>query len=295
MRVFSRRVVLPSINPGTLIGSLMLCVCQTAWPATTTMPQSALSARIPPMDRVKPVLPIRTGLADAPSWLRCQWLRNPLGVQQLHPRLTWMPPQRDTLRHEAAYQIQVAKSPSDLGGGHDLIWDSPEVVENPDFLPQYNGPTFKPYTHYYWRVRVWSRSGWQSQWSRVATWMTGPLKVSDWRGSWISYRHKISNSFYTTPHNAYYGLPLPKKIFHKSWIQKEPCPIFRKVFRVPANLRHAYMYISGLGYWKVLVNGHAVGPGVLYSTMYDYSKTVPYQSFDVTSLLRKGKRHFSPC
>ena len=87
------------------------------------------------MDRVKPVLPIRTGLADAPSRLRCQWRRNPLGVQQSHPRLTWMPPQRDTLRHEAAYQIQVAKSPSDLGGGHHLIWDSRKVVENPDFLP----------------------------------------------------------------------------------------------------------------------------------------------------------------
>ncbi|EQD73731.1 alpha-L-rhamnosidase, partial [mine drainage metagenome] len=39
------------------------------------------------------------------------------------------------------------------------------------------------------------------------------------------------------------------------------------------------------------VNGHAVGPGVLYSTMYDYSKAVPYQSFDVKSLLRKGKRN----
>ncbi len=285
-----RRLVFSPVRVCTLLIAFALCVCGKDCAAAASS-QSVLMAQIPLMDRLRPVLSNHKGIINAPSRLRCQWLRDPLGVQQSHPRLTWMPPQRDTLRHEAAYQIQVAKSPSDLGGGHDLIWDSRKVVENPDFLPQYNGPTFKPYTHYYWRVRVWSRSGWQSQWSRVATWMTGPLKVSDWRGSWISYRHKISNSFYTTPHNAYYGLPLPKKIFHKSWIQKEPCPIFRKVFRVPANLRHAYMYISGLGYWKVLVNGHAVGPGVLYSTMYDYSKAVPYQSFDVKSLLRKGKRN----
>ena len=270
---------------------LMILAFAGAQAVAVANPPTVLLAQIPRMDRVKPVLPMRTGSANAPSQLHCQWLRDPLGVQQSHPRLTWMPPQRETLRHEAAYQIQVAHSPSELGDGHDLIWDSGKVVENPEFLAQYKGPAFKPYTHYYWRVRVWSRSGWQSQWSRVATWMTGPLKAGDWRGSWISYQHKISNSFYTTPHNAYYGLPLPKKIFHKSWIQKEPCPIFRKVFRVPANVRHAYMYISGLGYWKVLVNGRAVGPGVLYSTMYDYSKAVPYQCFDVTSLLRKGNRN----
>ncbi|MGC9258694.1 MAG: family 78 glycoside hydrolase catalytic domain [Phycisphaerae bacterium] len=254
-------------------------------------PPTILLAQIPRTDRVKPVLPPRTGSVNAPSRLRCQWMRDPLGVQEPHPRLTWAPPQRDTFRHEAAYQIQVAQSMADLGDGHNLIWDSGKVTENPDLLPQYNGPVFHPYTHYFWRVRVWSRSGWQSQWSRTASWMTGPLKSSEWRGSWISYQHKISNPFYTAPHNAYYGLPLPKKIFHKSWIQKEPCPIFRKVFHVPGNLQHACMYISGLGYWEVRVNGHAVGPGVLYSTMYDYSKAVPYQSFDVSSLLRKGKRN----
>ncbi len=262
--------------------------------ASVSQPASYnIADQIPKADQIRPVIPnhFAHSSADAPFRLRCDWSGNPLGIEQRHPRLTWTPPQRDTLRNQSQYQIQVASSPMAFKGDNDLIWDSGKVPENPDFLPQYNGPAFQPYTHYYWRVRVWGNGGWKSQWSRPASWMTGPLKAGDWRGSWISYQHKISNAFYDAPHNAYYGLPLPKKISHKSWIQKEPCPIFRKVFRVPANLRHGYMYIAGLGYWKVLVNGHKVGPGVLYSTLYDYSKTVPYQSFDITPLLRKGRRN----
>ena len=253
----------------------------------------SITDQIPKVDQIRPVLPNRFAhaSADAPFRLRCDWSGNPLGIQQRHPRLTWTPPQRKTLLDQVDYQIQVAALPQNFKRDHDLIWDSGKVAENPNFLPQYNGPAFQPYTHYYWRVRVWNRSGWQSQWSRVNSWMTGPLKLSDWHGSWISYQHKISNAFYAAPHNAYYGLPLPKNMIHKSWIQKEPCPIFRKVFRAPAKLRNGYIYVAGLGYWKVLVNGHKVGPGVLYSTLYNYSKTVPYQSFDITSLLRKGRRN----
>ena len=274
----------------------ILMVVGGVLPTLTAAPphkQSAITARIPKADQVQPVVPNRFAhaSADAPFRLRCDWARNPLGIQQRYPRLTWMPPQRASLLHEADYQIQVATSPSDIRDSLALLWDSGKVVNNPDFLPQYDGPVFQPFTHYYWRVRIWNRSGWKSQWSPIASWMTGPLTTGDWRGNWISYRPNISNPFYQTPNNAYYGLPLPKKIFHRSWIQKEPCPIFRKVFRASANLRHAYMYIAGLGYWKVLVNGHKVGPGVLYSTLYDYSKTVPYQSFDITPLLHKGRRN----
>ncbi|MDA8377638.1 MAG: family 78 glycoside hydrolase catalytic domain [Planctomycetia bacterium] len=288
------RVCFPRVG-GVFMG---LCISAFASHHVGAAPSARLGvpniiARIPLPDRTEPVVPNRFTHAskNAPFRLRCDWTRNPLGIQQRYPRLTWMPPQRDTLPDQAQYQIQVATSPDDFRRGGTLIWNSGKVVEKPDFLPQYEGPVFKPFTHYYWRVRIWSRSGWKSQWSSMARWMTGPLTAGDWRGHWISYRPDISNPFYQLPHNAYYGLPHPKKIFHKSWIQKQPCPIFRRVFKAPDNLRHAYMYMAGLGYWKVLVNGHKVGPGVLYSTLYDYSKTVPFQTFDITKLLHKGRRN----
>ena len=272
--------------------STMATFCAAAVPALPTRWQSIV-AHIPLPDQIQAEIPNRLVHASevAPFRLRCNWTRNPLGVGQSGPRLTWLPPQRMDLHEESYYQIQVAHSPQALRQGRHLIWDSGKVANNPYFLPHYAGAALEPFSHYYWRVRIWSRTGWKSQWSSIARWMTGPLTNGDWHGQWISYRPDITNPFYTLPHNAYYGLPLPKKIFHKSWLQKQPSPILRKVFRAPENMRHAYMYISGLGYWKVLVNGHHVSAGVLYSTLYDYSKTVPFQSFDITKLLRRGRRN----
>lgn len=250
------------------------------------------SGGIPADDRPIPRLyvAVATASATAPWHLQCDWRDHPIGVGTGEPILTWAPPNRDDLIAEQSYQIQVAKTASMLKHG-DLIWNSGRRPVNPAFPVSYKGPAPKPFTHYCWRVRIWSQSGRRSDWSAIANWMTGPLNAKQWRGEWISYRPHISNSFYSAPHNAYYGLPDPKPVFHHSWIQKQPCPILRRIFTAPANLRHAYVYISGLGYWKLLINGHAVGRSVLHSTLYNYSKSVPARACNVTSLLRPGHRN----
>ncbi|MCL5945477.1 MAG: glycoside hydrolase family 78 protein [Planctomycetes bacterium] len=427
--------------------------------------KTEIGSQIPAADQIKPGLSdrFRSASTKSPFLLRCDWRRKPLGVQAPHPLLTWSSPQRAALRRIVAYEIQVAASTGDLLRSP-FIWDSGKIAVRRSFLPQYSGPSFKPFTWYYWRVRVWGNGNWKSRWSRPASWMTGPLKTADWRGHWISYYPRITNPFYTDGFNAHYGIPLPLKLAqlpepvsfnHAAWIlpvgaarpgsviapvglymfsrtfslphevefsrcflviagdnvckvainghvilphfsapwstpavlevdrdlrgglnkidvllqnqgaapnpsgliaklyirgnnnfsrhvvtnakwsgiststgakwisgvprqnkvtvvapwgrgpwgriaprmmrpkwrQNEPCPIFRKLFHVPAHTNHAYLYMAGLGFWKVLINGHKVGHGELESTLYDYSKTVPYQAFDVTRLLRKGHRN----
>lgn len=254
--------------------------------------QPAWGALIPAADRIKPALgPHTAARADAPSHLRCQWLRDPIGIQQLHPLLTWQPPQRSTLGNEWFYQIQVTDSPDRLQAAKSLIWDSGKQQVNRFFLPEYHGPKLAAFTKYFWRVRVWGDAGWKSQWSHFGSFTSGPLVASEWRGSWITYHPHVHNVFYSTAHNAYFGLPLPKKRIHAHWRQTEPCPIFRKIFRVPGGLQHASMYIAALGYWTLRINGKKVGPGELESTLYNYSKTVPFQTFDVTALLHKRHRN----
>lgn len=49
------------------------------------------------------------------------------------------------------------------------------------------------------------------------------------------------------------------------------------------------LYISGLGLYEAYLNGHKIGDQVLAPTPTDYSKTVPYNTFDVTSYLNKGE------
>ena len=292
MMPFYRRTLF--VGGTILIGGFFPTIHATiaGTPAACPMVQNVPLSEIPAPDQIKPELHVSTSArsSEAPSQLRCDGRRDPVGVTGQHPTLTWLPPQNTKLLRETDYQIEVARSRNRFTGG-ELVWNSGKVADNPILLPQYNGPALNPFTRYYFRVRVWSRSGWKSHWSRTARWTTGILHADQWHGSWISYHPHISNPFYSLPHNAYYGLPLPKKVFHRSWIQKQPSPIFRSVFRAPKDIQHAYLYLSVLGYGSVRINGHPVGGSVLHSTLYDYSKSVPYRSYSVRHLLRPGRRN----
>ena len=54
-------------------------------------------------------------------------------------------------------------------------------------------------------------------------------------------------------------------------------------------ITNAVLYISGMGLYEAYFNGNKVGDQVLAPTPTDYSKRVPYNTFDVTSLLTEGQ------
>lgn len=56
--------------------------------------------------------------------LRVQYGRNPIGICQMNPQLTWTPPQEYTFIREADYQIEVARSTANLVQSRKLLWDS---------------------------------------------------------------------------------------------------------------------------------------------------------------------------
>ena len=60
----------------------------------------------------------------------------------------------------------------------------------------------------------------------------------------------------------------------------------RKEFKLSKAIKEATLHISGLGVYECLINGERVGDLVLDPAPTDYRKTVLYNSYDVTSLLR---------
>ncbi|MBN9381150.1 MAG: family 78 glycoside hydrolase catalytic domain [Chitinophagaceae bacterium] len=68
-----------------------------------------------------------------------------------------------------------------------------------------------------------------------------------------------------------------------------PAPLFRKELEVAIGVRKAVLYISGLGYYRATFNGKKVGDHFLDPGWTDYKKTVPYNTFDVTTMLIKGR------
>ncbi len=65
-------------------------------------------------------------------------------------------------------------------------------------------------------------------------------------------------------------------------------PIFRKAFALKKRPVRAVMYVSALGQGEVHLNGVKVGDAELAPAWTDYRKTVRYETYDVTSMLKVG-------
>jgi len=68
-----------------------------------------------------------------------------------------------------------------------------------------------------------------------------------------------------------------------------PAPYFRRSFSLPGAVRSASLTITALGLYEAEINGKPVGDHIFAPGWTDYGKQVPYQTYDVTALLRSGE------
>lgn len=64
------------------------------------------------------------------------------------------------------------------------------------------------------------------------------------------------------------------------------CPLFRKEFTTHGGVRHATLYGSALGNYRLYLNGRAVGNDLFTPGWTDYNKRIYYNTYDVTDLVR---------
>lgn len=67
-----------------------------------------------------------------------------------------------------------------------------------------------------------------------------------------------------------------------------PPPYLRRDFALPSGIRRATVYATALGLYELHLNGQRVGEDYLTPGWTDYSKRVPYQTYDVTGLVKDG-------
>ena len=72
-------------------------------------------------------------------------------------------------------------------------------------------------------------------------------------------------------------------------IGSTPCPIFRGTFMLDAEPVSGSVRIVGLGHYELLLNGKHPGEALIGEPWSEYNKTIYYQEFDITGLLRKGE------
>ncbi|MFJ7996333.1 alpha-L-rhamnosidase [Streptomyces sp. NPDC096310] len=141
-----------------------------------------------PLPAARAATPAPAGASAAKAALRVtaptvEYVRQPLGLDTPHPRLSWPFVSARPGGRQTAYQIRVATSPHRLTRPD--VWDSGKVVSERSALVPYAGPALASRTRYHWTVRVWDADGTPSAWTTPSWWETGLTAPSDWSARWI--------------------------------------------------------------------------------------------------------------
>lgn len=205
-----------------------------------------------------------------PQKLRIEYLVNPIGIEETHPRLTWVVESARRGARQIAYRILVASTPERLAQDRGDLWDSGKVASDQTVNIAYAGLPLHSRERCYSKVQVWDENGRASPWSSIASWSMGLLAPADWTARWISYRDR------SPLHTSRDRLYLP------------PARYFRKAFETRTRVRRAMLYVSALGIFDAYVNGQRVSDAMFAPGWSDYRKRAYYRSYDITSLVHAG-------
>jgi alpha-L-rhamnosidase len=118
--------------------------------------------------------------------LRCEYQKDPLGLDVSHPRLSWIMNSDRRGDFQSAYQVLVASTPEKLVRGEGDLWDSGRIESRDSVHVPYSGVPLQSRERCYWQVRLWDREGKASPWSAVSYWTMGLLRPKDWSARWIT-------------------------------------------------------------------------------------------------------------
>lgn len=201
--------------------------------------------------------------------LRCEMRVNPLGIDVAAPRLSWELDAEVRDVAQKAYQILVASTKEKLANNEADVWNSGKVITDQSIHQVYAGKQLKSRQQCFWKVKVWTNKG-ESNWSEPAFWSMGLLEKNDWGAKWIG----MDSAFAWDSVSKFARLS---------------ARYFRKEFDTKAVVKKATVYIVGLGLYELYINGKRIGEQVLAPVPTDYSQSVFYNSFDVTSNLQSGR------
>lgn len=205
----------------------------------------------------------------SPYHLSCEYRENPMGSDTAHPRFSWWLDSSDRACTQSAYRIIVAANPVKLAADEGDLWDSGRVASSQSIQIPYAGTKLSSFQRCCWKVKIWDANGVASDWSAPAAFEMGILSSEDWRARWIG-----------APEASWHGI---------TTTQYDPSPIFRRAFTVNGPIASARLYICGLGYHELRLNGQKIGDHLLDPAFTRYDRRVLYLTHDLTDRLTQGK------
>lgn len=189
---------------------------------------------------------------------KVEYLKNPVGLDVLHPTFSWNVDTCENNWKQEAYQIQVSACFGGFADEKQLMWDSGKVDSSVMVNIPYDGKSLQSATRYYWQVRVW-HNGNVTDYTEGGFFEMGFLTPECWKGKWIGET------------------------------QGEEHHMFRRTFEIRDDIKQARAYICGLGQYELSINGVRVSDYVLQPGWTNYEKSCLYNVYDVTDMLVSGK------
>lgn len=182
---------------------------------------------------------------------------------------------------QTAYQIQVNERVTGR-----LVYDSGKTES--DDSRMITLPDMEYNAHgYEWRVCVWDARGDVSAWSEGQMVRVVPGKID---ARWIG---AITRKDARLPEGRWSNGEFKKDEFNSLWADADTLSarsiVLRREFTTTKRkITDAVAYVCGLGHYEMSINGVKVGDSEFAPLWSEYDKTVYYNVYDVTSLLRKG-------
>src|SRR3954469_10806092 len=184
--------------------------------------------------------------------------REPLGIGDTTPRLSWVSRTELDGWRQAAYELEIAAEDGAPGSSGRV--DPAESV-----LVAWGAPPLASRERRTVRVRVWGEGAAEpSAWSEDTVLEAGLLEPADWSATLV---HPV------LPTDA----------------GREPAALLRREFLLDQPVVRARLYATAQGVYEAELNGAVVGDQVLAPGWTSYTHRLRYQTHDVTGLLTEGR------
>ncbi len=179
-----------------------------------------------------------------------------------NPRLSWTITHSGRAAYQKAFRVVVASDPKLRTA---VVWDS-GVRLGEDNSVRYSGVPLRSGSVYFWSVQWWDQTGKSALSVETGCFLTGVLDPREWEASkWI-----------TAPSSIAHG------------------PMISTMFAVDqSSVSKAILIISGLGFFKVSVNGQDLNarldtPIALTPGWTNYEARVPYNVYEITDEVKQS-------
>jgi alpha-L-rhamnosidase len=219
------------------------------------------------------------------SHLRCEYLVNPLGIDERSPRLSWTLESEARGARQLAYRIRVASTAEKLTAGDADLWDTGRIETDQTTHIAYTGKPLASRATAFWSVEATAHSEVAtsaSEWPSPVTALSSPahftlglLSPADWSARWITHDPAIitRDPAATTGTLLDPGTPA----------------LFRREIDLPAPIARATLYATARGIFEFRANGQRIGEDLFAPEWTDYDKRIHYRTYDVTALLTEGR------